>query len=53
MRRSPSVLLFALALAAVPCIAVGQASRVTTPREEFGHGLGAGYFLANYRQLAA
>ena len=25
---------------------------VTTPRQQFGHGLGDDYFLANYRQLA-
>ena len=25
---------------------------ITTPRQQFGHGLGDDYFLANYRQLA-
>ena len=58
MRRSPCVLLLALALSAAPSFAAGQATRaatprVTTPREAFGHDFGADYFLASYRQIAS
>ena len=29
------------------------ASRITTPKEEFGHDFGDDYFLANYQQISA
>ncbi|MHB8899225.1 MAG: hypothetical protein ACYC6Y_10810 [Thermoguttaceae bacterium] len=28
-----------------------ETARITSPKEQFGHGLGDDYFLANYRQL--
>jgi len=39
-------------LTAVTASAQAQ-SRVTTPREEFGHDFGDDYFLASYRQISA
>ncbi|MGK2935269.1 MAG: M14 family metallopeptidase [Gemmatimonadaceae bacterium] len=42
----------ALCVALVASLPAGAQLPVTTPRQQFGHGLGDDYFLANYRQLA-
>jgi hypothetical protein len=54
MTRRVRTLLVVCASVALPAIAVAQApaTRITTPKEEFGHNFGDDYFLANYRQIS-
>ena len=42
-----------LAASHAPAQAQQQQARLTTPREEFGHEIGADYVLPNYQQLVA
>ncbi|HYC50898.1 MAG TPA: M14 metallopeptidase family protein [Gemmatimonadaceae bacterium] len=51
MRRL-SILLVLTLVVLLPAAGSAQ-TRITTPREEFGHNFGDDYFLANYRQLSA
>src|SRR5262245_50050546 len=44
---------FMLALWLLYCSTTFAKTRITTPKEEFGHNFGDDYFLANYRQIAA
>src|SRR5215510_13129365 len=44
---------FMLALWLLYCSTTCAQTRITTPKEEFGHNFGDDYFLANYRQIAA
>jgi hypothetical protein len=61
MPRAALVLVLTLAvlpgsgrmLAQAPRPTVSQAASVTTPQQEWGHGVGDDYFLANYQQLVA
>jgi hypothetical protein len=48
----PSRLLLVLALALVSIVQNAGAQTITSPREAFGHDLGADYSLVNYRQLS-
>jgi zinc carboxypeptidase len=48
--QRPAVRYLVLALLLVP-LALSAQSRVTSPREEFGHAIGDDYFLANYAQM--
>ncbi|MEI6244420.1 MAG: M14 family zinc carboxypeptidase, partial [Acidobacteriota bacterium] len=36
-----------------PAAAAATATRLTSPKEEFGHNFGDDYFLANYQQISA
>ena len=50
MKRITFAMLLFVALATP---AAGQAARITSPQEQFGHNFGDDYFLANYQQIAA
>src|SRR5262245_55826229 len=51
-RRSSLALAVALTVG-LGCPGPHAQTRVTTPREQFGHDFGDDYFLANYRQISA
>ena len=61
MPRAALVLLLALGFvpasasmrAQAPTPAASRAAAVTTPQQEWRHGVGDDYFLANYQQLVA
>src|SRR5687768_8170825 len=40
-------------LCVAPSVADAQSSRITSPKDEFGHNFGDDYFLANYKQISA
>ncbi len=47
-----SIIVSMLASALVQTWTTGAQTRITTPKEEFGHNFGDDYFLANYKQIA-
>lgn len=51
LRRALGALAFTLA--ALAPAAAGAQQRLTTPEQQFGHGIGADYVLPNYQQLVA
>ena len=49
--RIRPLVLFLLLVSAVTTSTAAAQTRITTPREQFGHAIGEDYFLANYVQL--
>src|SRR5215216_5215134 len=44
---------FAFVACSLATTTVAAQTRITTPKEEFGHNFGDDYFLANYKQIEA